>query len=69
MTYPPKNIKHGALHQELGVPPGEKIGKGNLEKICHGSIGDQIVVHGHPVTIDEHMKKQACFGLNFAYRK
>jgi len=69
MTYPPKNIKHGALHRELGIPEDQKIGKTNLAALCHASIGDQIVVHGHPVTIDEHMKKQACFGLNFAYRK
>jgi hypothetical protein len=69
MSYPPKNIRHGALHEELGIPEDKKIGKGNLERICHGTIGEQIMVHGHPVTIDRQIQERACFGLNFGYRK
>ena len=67
MTYPPKNIKRGALHHELGIPDDQRIGERNLERICHAPLGEQIMMHGREFTVDAHMKKQACFAANFAY--
>lgn len=39
-----KAIKHpGALHEELGVPQGQKIPEGKLEKAAHasGKLGER----------------------------
>jgi len=35
------HIKKGALHREMGVPQGQKIPKGRLEKAAHagGKLG------------------------------
>ena len=65
------NLHKGALHRELGVPEDEPIpgGKRKMNQICHGSIGDRIVVGNHEVTINKKMKQRACFASNFGYGK
>jgi hypothetical protein len=63
------NIKKGALHRQVGVPETETIPKSSMKALCHGSIGDEILINGHEVTVTPKIKKRACFGLNFGYRK
>lgn len=50
--YPPK-VKKGALHKELHIPQGEKIGKSRLEELKHST--------------NPKLRKRANFALNFNY--
>ena len=62
-----KGIKRGALHRELHVPEGEDIpgGRRKMNQICHGSIGEHVMVGDHEVTVSPIMKKRACWANNF----
>ncbi len=66
MASPYDTIKKGSLHQELGIPEGTKIpgGRTKMQELCRGSIGDRILVGEKEITINPHMKKQACFAAN-----
>lgn len=60
MAFPPSNkpigpVKKGALHAEMGVPQGQKIGKPALE---------QAKASGDPTKA-----KRANFALNMAYER
>lgn len=46
-------VKKGALHQDLGIPQGQKIGKDRLESAKNSS--------------DPTVRKRANFALNMAY--
>jgi hypothetical protein len=65
------HIKKGALHHDLGVPEGEPIpgGKAKMKQLCHGSIGDHIMVGDNDITLTDKIKKRSCFAANFGYRK
>jgi hypothetical protein len=63
MAYPP-DVKKGALHRQLGIPPGEHIPRGILREVMRADNGDRI--DGHTVT--PLMKKRANFALNFNKR-
>jgi hypothetical protein len=68
---PFNNLHKGQLHRDLGIPEGENIpgGKRKLKQLCHGSIGDHVMVGDNDVVLTENIKKRACFGANFGYRK
>jgi hypothetical protein len=63
------HLKKGGLHHQLGIPEGERIPEPAMRGLCHGSIGDHVVVQGRDVKITPKIKKRACFGLNFGYHK
>ena len=48
-------VKKGALHKEMGIPEGEKIGKEKLEEAKENGSSKE--------------KKRANFALNFGYKK
>jgi hypothetical protein len=48
-------VKKNALHEQMGVPKGEKIGKSRLEQAKNSD--------------NPQMRKRANFALNMAYEK
>ena len=65
------HIKKGALHHDLGIPEGEPIpgGKKKMRELCHNSIGDNVMIGNHQVTITPKIKQRSCWALNFGHYK
>jgi hypothetical protein len=62
-------VKRGALHRQLGIPPGKKIPKTLAIKITHAETGEYIKnptkVGDARIKVTPKMRKRAFFVTSF----
>jgi hypothetical protein len=59
-------LKKGALHETMGVKPGEKIPKSAVNKLASAKPGTKVDVNGKEISATPLQKKRAQFAKNAA---